>query len=376
MRKKILIGYADYGSGHKSVANYIKDYLENKNEFDIELINISDYGNSLGNISIKLYNKLCNKEKLYSLLYDASNTKLISLGNIKFCKKCFDNEKLRNKIKEFKPDIVVSTHFYISYIISYYNSINLTKSKIMTILTDFTSHKFWTINEKDTDYFIVQNEILKNNLIKNGIEEKKIKAFGIPVNSKTNEYLDTKENIIKKYSLSGKPIYLFFAGASAGFDYTFEYFTKLLKEPIPIDIIYICGKNKELKEKAQEYIINNNIKNALVLGFIKDVFNLINVSDVVITKPGGSTLNELIELKTPSILIPGFGGQEEKNEKFMCKRHYSVKVKNPKELYKKVKSFIKYPFIIKSMKNKLNKVNNKEASKQIYELIKKMLKEN
>ena len=56
MKKKILIMYASYGSGHKAIANYIKEYI-NKNNDDIEVATLDILTNSMsgvGSISQKV----------------------------------------------------------------------------------------------------------------------------------------------------------------------------------------------------------------------------------------------------------------------------------------------------------------------------------
>ena len=46
MKKKILIPYATYGSGHKSIAEYIKKYFEENGDYEcltLDLITDSSY---------------------------------------------------------------------------------------------------------------------------------------------------------------------------------------------------------------------------------------------------------------------------------------------------------------------------------------------
>ncbi len=374
MKKRILIGYAEYGSGHKSVANYVKSYFEEKGDYEILLLNLSEYSNFLGRFSHKFFYTINKSEFTFNLLYELSNNKLVGFTSIKTCLKAFDMKKLENVFREFNPDIVIASHFFVSYIAGYFNDILVTESKIFTILTDFAYHAWWTINKEQVDYFIVANDIVKNEIIEHGVLPEKIKVFGIPINRSLISKLDEKETILKRYSLTGeKPIYLFFAGGSIGYDSVFPYFVNLVKASFNIDIIFICGKNKNLKLKCDQYIKNNEIKNVIVLGFTKDVFNLLNISSVIITKPGGSTLNEIIEMKKPSILIPGMGGQEKANSKFMAKKHYSLNVRSSKGLVRKVKFCLNYPFVVNSMKNKLLKLSLLDSCEKIYELANKEL---
>ena len=47
--KKILITYGMYGSGHKSIASYIKNYFEQHSDYEVKVLNITDYSNFWGN---------------------------------------------------------------------------------------------------------------------------------------------------------------------------------------------------------------------------------------------------------------------------------------------------------------------------------------
>lgn len=376
MKKKVLIGYAPFGSGHRSGAEYIKNYFEEKGKYETLMINVTSYISSNKSLRSKILNKATKTPFIHNLFYGLSNNKTLSTGSVKLCIKTYDSPTLRKVITEYKPDIIIGTHYFVSYLMTYYKELNITDAPIMLILTDTKFHKNWIINGDKIDYFIVQNDIIKNELVENNINKKKIYPFGSTLNYKSLTLLDEKDFILKKYSLTGeKPIYLFFAGGSKGYNYTFEYFKTIVKQNFPIDIIFIAGKNKELKIKCENFLLKNNIKNTLILGYTKDIFNLLNISSVVITKPGSSTLNECILMKKPCILIPGLGGHETYNAKTMTKKHLALKARNSHSLKRKIKLCLNYPFIIKSMKNKLEKTEIHDSINKIYELVDKILKE-
>ena len=43
MKKRILILYATYGSGHKAIANYIKKYFEENGEYECLSLDLNNY---------------------------------------------------------------------------------------------------------------------------------------------------------------------------------------------------------------------------------------------------------------------------------------------------------------------------------------------
>lgn len=60
-RKKVLVTYATYGSGHKTVANYIYEYLKKYSNYEIKMIDLMDYENIIGHISKKCTKKTLNQ---------------------------------------------------------------------------------------------------------------------------------------------------------------------------------------------------------------------------------------------------------------------------------------------------------------------------
>ena len=55
MKKKILVMYARYGSGHKTIAEYVAKYIEEHNKnVEVMLLDMTDYANGVGKFSVKI----------------------------------------------------------------------------------------------------------------------------------------------------------------------------------------------------------------------------------------------------------------------------------------------------------------------------------
>lgn len=343
MKKKIVIGYTNSKSEEKRVALELYNYLLNVKEFDVELLDFSSC------FSVKENNNVIKKmiNKIFKNNYNVN-----------------DN-KIRNSILDFNPNIFISTNYKISVLIENYSL----KCKIINMLCEISldsNVKYLTRK----NYYVVNNTVIKSKLIKKNIPSKNILVAGTPTFNIDNINLEEKELTLKKYSLdNNKLVYLFIAN---GHDYFYEYFKFLAKKQFNINIIFISGKNKFLYDRCSNIVYENNYKNVLVLGYIKDFYNLFNISDVVITKPGTSTLIECMNFKKPSILLPSTTIEERKNLNFMVKNHLSIKANTPTDLVKKVKLTLNYKFLTKSIKNKLMKLNNYNACKEVENLIKKI----
>jgi len=376
MKKKVLIIYAPYGTGHKTVANNIAEYFKDQNNFQIKVLDVAKFANLLGKASIKGFSYIMNhrKKTLFNFIYEMADNKVGSFNQEALVKKSFDNPKIREEIIGFAPDITISTHFFGGNIINYYNKLGLINSKIITVITDYATHSYWQKYHERQDAFIVANLIVKNAMIKKGILDSKIYAFGLPFNRKESENLVAPHELFFNYNLDiNKKTYLFFGGTTAGSTKNFNYLKALIKRKYPINIIFVSGKNKKLEYKCRNYVIKNEIKNVKVLGFVK-VYDLLNISDVVITKPGGATITECMDMKVPMILIPGNGGPEKYNARFICKKKFGVNTKSSIGLCHNVGKTVKNEKIIKNWKDNLNKEEKEDSLEKIYELCVNLLK--
>lgn len=375
-KKKVLITYATYGSGHKTVANYLANYLINHSDYEVKVIDLMDYENLIGLISKKAFEqnfKFRTSSAIFSVLYELFDFKTTTLPYKAATKAIFKNKALQEEIISFNPDLLISTHFFGNITLGMLNRKKLTNTKIISIITDYKSHEMWEKDVKSIDALIVSNDIVKNDLITKGIDEKKIYAYGIPI-SESFTSVSPEEKIKEKYHVNnGKKTFLFFAGGSIGSSFSYKYLKRLLEEEYDINIIYVCGKNEKLKKKTEKMIEKYEYKNVYPIGFSKEVNNLLNISDVVITKPGGLSITESLEMKKPMLLIPGNGGNEIYNARFVCKNGYGINCKTPRKLAKTVGKMIKRKHIILNMRRKLKNYNDNESIEKIYKLSKKLL---
>ncbi len=377
-KKRVLITYASYGSGHKTVANYIYEYLSNNSNYEIKIIDLMDYENIFGYLTKKSYENNFKNQfggVIMSIVYEFFDHKITTLPYKSITKSVFKNKKLQDDITTFNPDLLISTHFFGNIIVGMLNSKGLTNSRIISIITDYKSHEAWIKDMKHIDALIVSNDMVKNELVvENNIDENKIYSYGIPI-SENFKNLDDKETIKNKYHVNnGKKTFLFFAGGSIGSTFSYKYFKRLLEEEFDINVIYVCGKNDKLKKKALELVRENDYQNVTVLGFSNEVNNLLNISDVVITKPGGITITEALEVKKPMLLIPGNGANEIYNARFIYRNGYGINCRTARKLVKSVGQILYRRHVLLNMQRKLSKYEDNKSIERIAKLADKLLR--
>lgn len=120
--------------------------------------------------------------------------------------------------------------------------------------------------------------------------------------------------------LATKKLFYFFGGGEYGLgkNKTIAILDVLANSNYDIQVIAIAGKNEKLKHDFENIVVKNNKQNTIkVLPFTDKVPELMSISDLVITKPGGLTTSESLASKLPLIVINPIPGQEEENAEFL-----------------------------------------------------------
>ena len=377
MKKKVLVLYASYGSGHKSIANYVAEYIkkEDKN-VEVATLDILTYSmRVIGSISQKINSFFMLKTPvIHNFFYNLTSTKLGGDVIDSISTQIFKNKRMENAIKKFNPDLIVATHFFGPSLAKYYNDKGIINAKVITIVTDYDVIELWMKYHEDVSYFVVANKYMKKDLIKRGVDKNKIKEFGIPIMPNINSRFNKKE-YLKKYNLTGKnKICIFFGGGGNGSSKTLPYIKKVAKSNPKLDIIFVAGKNEYSKTVVDDFVANNGLENVRTIGFATNVPDLLELCDFVISKPGGIQLTECMYFKKPVLMIRHSGGQEIANYKYFEKEGFGMFFKTRWGLNKYVKAILNNDKILKKYSENMNKkCNNNDSIEKVYDLIKNIL---
>ena len=371
--KKILIFYASYGGGHLSAANSIKECLEtNYTNIQIEVIDCIRYINRMLNkVTTGAYNEMAKDvPNLWGKVYAGSQKGLLSSVSKETNK--LMARKLFKLIIEYNPDLIISTHPFSTQMVSYLKRKGHLNCKLATILTDFSMHTQWLIENEYGDYFFVANDKMKEQLIDYGVDKEKIYVTGIPLSSKFKKKIDNKETY-KMFKLnSEKKTILFFGGGEFGLgkERTVQILDSLVKNVPEYQIVAISGKNEKMRKKFEDIVQYENAEDRVkVLGFTDKVPELMKISTIVVTKPGGLTTSESLASGLPILVISPIPGQEEENAQFLEEKGVGIWIKkdqNPDEIIKKL--FENEDTIVK-MKEKVKELAKKDSTENICEIL-------
>ena len=329
--KKVLIFYASYGGGHlsaaKSILKYITEYYPN---VEAEMVDCMKYINKpIEKVTTGAYREMAKKApRLWGKVYSGSEKGLLS--KISKDSNKLMARKLNHLLQEKRPDLVISTHPFSSQMVSYLKRKEKFHCTLATIMTDFAMHKQWLIGHEYTEFFFVSNEPMKQDIIEYGVSKDKVFVTGIPMSDRFFENFDTKK-IYEMFELDvNKKVILFFGGGEFGLgkERTSQILKALIQKAPTYQIVAVSGKNEKMKEAFEQLVKSNNAQDRVrVLGFTDKVPELMHISSLVVTKPGGLTTTESLASNLPMVIINPIPGQEEENAEFLIKNGVGVWIK-------------------------------------------------
>ena len=351
--KKILILTTSYGDGHIKTATSVSNEIKKQNpSVEVRIINLFHEAHPIINKIIKyLYLKCYSRvPKIYGLLYYSTKDirRNFYINNLIGM---FGKNTLRKYLKDLKPNIVINTFPVLAMPIHYKKG--KTNIPCYTIITDYGIHSQWI--DPGVEKYFVAHESLKKQMIEQGVDENRVEVTGIPV------YLDNKElnrvKFINNYGLreNNLPIVTVLAGANGVLRNLNETCTKLYSMKPEAQFVIVCGKNKSLQQnvkKATEQY-RDRIK---VFGFVDNLHEVMTFSDIVVSKAGGITTTEALDLGVPMVVYGTPAGQEQENTKFLIKNNCSYHAKKLNELIKILAQLLGDRSMLENMKNNMKAI--------------------
>lgn len=371
--KKILIFYGSYGGGHLSAAKSICDYIEkNYSDSQVELVDCVEYVNKLFNkLTTKAYKDFSKNARWIwkHLYYDSESGSLSRICNTINRLMAI---KLNRLIQEFQPDLIISTHPFSSQMCAILKEKGKLNCKVATILTDYAPHNQWLVKSEFIDYYFVAQQGMVDDLVSRGVNKDKIHVTGIPLSSRFLQSYN-KQKILEDYGLtSDKNTILFFAGGEFGFgkDKTFNRLKAIIDNLPNLQVVAVAGRNEKMKERFDELVKTTRTEsNVKILSFTNQVPELMSVSDLVITKPGGLTTTESLASGLPLIIIDPLPGQEEENAEFIENSGAGIWVKDSDNIETILLNIFNNPDKLENMKSKARLIAKKNSTQNIVETL-------
>ena len=342
-KKKVMFAYLRTGGGHLAPARALSNYINA--EMSLTAATVLVDGLEKSNAFSKLviedgYRFLQNKANLlYEFIYLVHKIKpiawistlLMSINTKKY---------LSEMIKNEKPDTIVILHFFLIRPIKSIVKNSGRKIEVVSVVTDpFTPHPLWFL-DKEQRFVIFSNE-LKKHCLRIGIPEKNLKVLPFVIDQKYSKLADekNKEALRATFGFTNKKIVLILGGGD-GMPGGEKIVRSLLKLNGKIEIAFVAGKNKEMFNNISLMKKKNSIERLKLFGFVDHIYELISVSDIIITKCGASTLMEILLSQKVPVVNRYLWEQEKGNVDFLLRHKMGIYERRIEKLAEEVERLI------------------------------------
>lgn len=316
-KKKLLVAYASAGAGHTKAAYAIEEALKkiNRGDISVKAINTLDYSTPFLRKSypatyLFIVNRIPTIWGLGYYLFDARIIYKVFIGPARRINNFLNCARLVDFLRQYNPDIIINTHFLGSEVMADMKRRGMLKdTKLITVVTDYLMHSFWV--DRAIDYYCVAQDESKEHLIKRGIPSEKIRVFGVPIDPVFAIKKDKKQLCNKLNIKEDLPTVLIGSGGF-GVGPIKELVKELSGIEKRIQLLVVCGKNPKLYGEISELAKSkdNPIK---AYEFVDNMDELMEVSEIMVTKSGGMTSSEAMAKDLPMVVTSAIPGQEARN---------------------------------------------------------------
>lgn len=370
--EKLLFLYLKTGGGHISSARSVANYIE-QNHLDKKII-LSDgfeKTNPVVKFIIEDGYRISQARAKWAFEFSYALSKIPFISKIiANMVSLFVEKHIKDLIINELPQKIVIFHFFLSKpVIKVLKELKL-KIPVVTVVTDpFTVPPIWLLNKEQK--FVVFSQKAKNETVNYNIAQDKVNVFNYIIDPKYNIQLSENEivSLKEKLGFNKENKIILIIGGGDGIQRGKQIVKEILTHKANYQLAIVCGKNKTLLSEANKLQEKHKDKIIKVFGFVNFVYDLINISDIVITKGGPATIMEILMLKKIPVINNYLWEQEKGNVEFVYQNHLGFYEKNVKKLPKIISEIVDNKEVYNLYKNNIEKMGLKNGTAEVSNFI-------
>jgi processive 1,2-diacylglycerol beta-glucosyltransferase len=329
---RILIATVTAGAGHLAAAAALDEAWRALRPEDV--VDRVDLGKFFSPLHRKIvsdgYVKLVNHApELWGMMF-AKTDKPKMAGALNRVRKLFpSNSRARfgRYVRQFKPDVVLCTHYFPLDTLNHLcRKRGGPRPMAVSVVTDFEAHALWM--DACVDLYCVAAEETKARLVARGAVPDDVVVTGIPISARFSVKQAAKA-VRKTLGLRDDLPVLLVPSGGFGMGPVGAILAELDKVERPFQTVVVTGRNEELR---RELAAQDRKHPTHVLGFVTNMHELMAVSDLIITKPGGLTSSEALAMGKPLFILNPISGQEAANSDFLLEHGAAAKANRVEDL--------------------------------------------
>ena len=251
--------------------------------------------------------------------------------------------KLMNELRAIQPDLIINTHFLGTPQIARLIDKGQLASKQWVVVTDYKIHRFWYSQGVDK-WFIPARQSLAS-FSKWGIDTERVIESGLPIDAKWAQSINP-EAVLGSWSLPvDKKIVLLSGGTEFTCGPVVKIARKICQNCPNVVVVVLAGRNKNL---LGQLAVTPEARNGRIfpVSFTDRVCELVSVSSLMVTKPGGVTVTECLGRSIPMVLTNPIPGHELGNAEFLATEGAAVIARGVNQIAGEVRRLIDDPIAL------------------------------
>lgn len=246
-----------------------------------------------------------------------------------------NRDNLRRVVRDHPADVVVCTHSVIANP-TFRAFLTLDeRPPFLTVVTDLvTTPSFWY--DPRVDYCFVPTESAYRRGLRLGMSPAQMQITGLPVNPHFINSIKSKAEARTDFGFDKDlPAVLFVAGGE-GMGSIFKMVLALDAQPLDLQIVVVCGRNEDLKNKLEARKWTNKRH---IFGFVtnhQEMPRIMAACDIIVTKAGPSTISEAAIAGLPMIISDRIPGQETGNVRLVLEYDAGVYLPKPEKVVSQI----------------------------------------
>ncbi len=192
-------------------------------------------------------------------------------------------------------------------------------------LMDF--NRAWV--QPEVDLFLTTHPDLAAELVSAGALPSRVVTTGQPI-LPAFASLPERAAVREKLGVRHDAVQLLLLFGSQGFGKPELILQEILKVPHPLEVVMVTGRNRRLAKRLRKYC--ERLPQVRVLGWVDNMQEWMVASDLMISKPGGGTLNEGLACGLPMLAFNPLPGNEERTCRWIEKWGAGIWIKKPEDL--------------------------------------------
>ncbi len=265
------------------------------------------------------------------------------------------------------PDVVIATHFFPADLWAAAKRAGRLRARLIVVITDLFPHRLWLVPEADA--VVVGSEETRTICSQRGVTTDRLHVLGIPVGSQFRLTAD-RAPLLRHLGLEPSRRTILLASGGIGVGPLIQLTKRVLAleavRPNHAQLLVVCGENARI-QRALEQLSSASSMPIRIFGFVNTMHELMQASDVMVTKAGGLTIMEAFAVALPMVFCGTIPGQEQLNAEYAARHGAGIMAHTVDEVVQTLLRVLDEPEQLRLMREHARALGRPNAARDLVE---------